>query len=131
MTIECVFFCESLRGCRTESEIAEIVKRRPAGLSRNRFCKLMHFNRSTLYNKPKGESEGNLRIMEEMDRYYMEHPTAGVLTSAAASESGCTLARHEIWYRCLKNTAETKIVCIFASSKSNHSQMIDKTKIIV
>lgn len=40
----------------------------------------MHFNRSTLYYKPKGESEENLRIMEEMDRYYMEHPTAGVLT---------------------------------------------------
>lgn len=60
--------------------MAEIEKRRPAGLSRNRFCKLMQFNRSTLYYKPKGESEENLRIMEEMDKYYMEHPTAGVLT---------------------------------------------------
>ncbi len=80
MTIERDFFCESLRGCRIESEIAEIEKRRPAGLSRNRFCKLMKFNRSTLYYKPKGESDENLQIMEEMKRYHTNHPAAGVLT---------------------------------------------------
>ena len=50
----------------------------------------MQFNRSNLYYKPKGESEEcsalplccakNLHVMEQMDRYYLEHPTAGVLT---------------------------------------------------
>lgn len=40
----------------------------------------MHLNRTTLYYKPKGESEENLLIMQEMDKYYLEHPTAGVLT---------------------------------------------------
>ena len=40
----------------------------------------MEFNRSTLYYSPKGESAENLDIMEEMDKYYINHPTAGVLT---------------------------------------------------
>jgi hypothetical protein len=45
-----------------------------------KFCKYMEFNHSTLYYSPKGESAGNLDIMEEMDKYYINHPTAGVLT---------------------------------------------------
>lgn len=40
----------------------------------------MQFNRSNLYYKPKGESEENLQIMELIDKYYLDHPTAGVLT---------------------------------------------------
>ena len=49
-------------------------------MSRKRFCEYMRFNRSTLYYKPKGEPEENLRMMEAMDRYYLEHPSAGVRT---------------------------------------------------
>jgi putative transposase len=49
-------------------------------MSRNKFCKYMKFNRSTLYYRPKGESAGNLDIMEKMDKYYIKHPTAGVFT---------------------------------------------------
>ena len=49
-------------------------------MSRKKFCDYMRFNRSNLYYKHKGESEENLRIMEEIDKYYLEHPTAGVLT---------------------------------------------------
>lgn len=52
----------------------------PAGISKKRFCELMNINRSTLYYKPKGESEENLKYMEEMDKYSIDHPTAGVLT---------------------------------------------------
>lgn len=52
---------------------------RPAGMSRKRFCAYMILNRSTLYYKPKGESPENLELMQEIDRYYLEHPTAGVL----------------------------------------------------
>ena len=74
------FFCASLRGCRTESEIIEIEKKRPAGLSRKSFCDHLQFNRSTLYYKPKGESEENLFIMNEIDKYFTEHPTAGQKT---------------------------------------------------
>jgi Transposase and inactivated derivatives len=60
--------------------VIELEKERPAGMSRKRFCEYMDLNRSTLYYKPKGESEENLYIMELMDRYYLEHPTAGVMT---------------------------------------------------
>lgn len=49
-------------------------------MSRNRFCKYMKFNRSNLYYKPKGESGLNLRIMEIIDEYYLDHPTTGVKT---------------------------------------------------
>ncbi len=58
----------------------ELEKQRPAGISRKRFCELMRLNRSTLYYKPRGESEENLRVMEAMDKYYTEHPTSGVKT---------------------------------------------------
>lgn len=71
------FFCSSLRGCRTESEIVELEQQRPAGISRNRFCQLMEINRSSLYYEKKGESAENLRLMEIMDRYFFEHPTTG------------------------------------------------------
>ena len=40
----------------------------------------MKFNRSNLYYKPKGESGLNLRIMEIIDEYYLDHPTTGVKT---------------------------------------------------
>ena len=40
----------------------------------------MGLNRTTLYYKPKGESAENLKMMEMMDKYYLDHPTAGVLT---------------------------------------------------
>ena len=58
----------------------ELEKQRPAGISRKRFCELTGLNRSTLYYKPRGESEENLRVMEAMDKYYTEHPTSGVKT---------------------------------------------------
>ena len=40
----------------------------------------MGLNRTTLYYKPKGEFTENLKMMEMMDKYYLDHPTAGVLT---------------------------------------------------
>lgn len=40
----------------------------------------MGLNRTTLYYKPKGESTENLKMLEMMDKYYLDHPTAGVLT---------------------------------------------------
>jgi putative transposase len=61
-------------------------KERPAGLSCNKFCQYMHLNRSTLYYKPKGESEENLEIMEKIDHIYTEHPTTGVLKMVDALE---------------------------------------------
>ncbi|MBR8763571.1 hypothetical protein IX335_000785 [Porphyromonas levii] len=48
-------------------------RQHPAGLSRNRFCKYMNLNRSTLYYQPKGESEENLEMMRIIDEYHTEH----------------------------------------------------------
>jgi putative transposase len=42
-------------------------------------CELMEISRSTVYYKPVGESEENLKIMRLMDENCLEHPTAGVL----------------------------------------------------
>jgi len=42
-------------------------------------CELMGISRSTVYYKPVGESEENLKIMRLMDENCLEHPTAGVL----------------------------------------------------
>ncbi|MBR8764706.1 IS3 family transposase ISAzo18 [Porphyromonas levii] len=54
-------------------------RQRPSGLSRNRFCKYMKLNRSSLYYQPKGESEENLEMMRIIDKYHTEHPTTGVV----------------------------------------------------
>ena len=48
-------------------------------LSVRNQCKLLDINRSSVYYKPKGESEENLEIMRIMDEHYMEHPAEGVL----------------------------------------------------
>ena len=48
-------------------------------LSVRNQCKLLDINRSSVYYKPKGESEENLEVMRIMDEHYMEHPAEGVL----------------------------------------------------
>ena len=40
----------------------------------------MTINRTSLYYKPKSENSENVEIMHIMDKYYTDHPTAGVLT---------------------------------------------------
>ena len=49
-------------------------------MSYSRYCKEMQIARSTGYYKPKGESQENISIMNDMDRIYQDHSTAGVLT---------------------------------------------------
>ena len=80
LTVECDFFAKACEDARSQGEIIELKSRRPVGMSRQPFCKYLKLNRSTLYYKAKGESEENLKIMEIMDRHYLEHPTSGVLT---------------------------------------------------
>ena len=48
-------------------------------LSVRKQCQLLEINRSSVYYKPRGESEENLEIMRIMDAHYMEHPAEGVL----------------------------------------------------
>lgn len=39
---------------------------------------MMHINRTNLYYQPKGESPENLKLMEAIDKIYLEDPTTGV-----------------------------------------------------
>jgi Transposase and inactivated derivatives len=58
----------------------QLVIKRPKGLSKQKICQYLQINRSSLYYKPKGETKMNVEIMNKMDGYTLEHPTAGVLT---------------------------------------------------
>ncbi len=48
-------------------------------LSIRRQCELLGVGRSTVYYRPKGESEENLKIMRLLDERHLDHPTHGVL----------------------------------------------------
>ena len=61
-----------------KEEVAKFEAKRPVGISRARYCKLMGLNRSSLYYSHVPEKKENLEIMNLMDKYYMEHPTTGV-----------------------------------------------------
>lgn len=78
-SIDCDFFCERLRGIRIQSEIIEMESSRTLRHESQTLLRIHSLNRSTLYYKPKGESAENLEFMQEIDRYCLEHTTAGVL----------------------------------------------------
>jgi len=61
----------------TTQKRQRVVKTHP-GLSLNQQCKLLEIHRSGLYYKPKGESLLNLKLMKEIDKYFLEHPYYGV-----------------------------------------------------
>lgn len=63
---------------RDMSELKELVSEQDQ-LSIRRQCDLLGVNRSSLYYKPQGESDYNLRLMRLMDEYHLAHPTYGVL----------------------------------------------------
>lgn len=52
----------------------------PAGISLNRYCKLIGLTRSNCYYKNVGESAENINLMNIIDRLCTEHPTAGART---------------------------------------------------
>ena len=55
----------------------KVVKSHPR-LSLVRQCELLKVNRSGLYYKPRSESSFNLKLMKEIDVYFLEHPYYGV-----------------------------------------------------
>lgn len=48
-------------------------------LSVRHQCNLLEVNRSSFYYNPTGESDENLKLMQMMDKEYLNHPTHGVL----------------------------------------------------
>lgn len=61
----------------TTQKRQKVVQSHP-GLSLNKQCKLLEIHRSGLYYKPKGEGLLNLKLMKEIDTYFLEHPYYGV-----------------------------------------------------
>lgn len=55
----------------------KVVRSHPR-LSLVRQCELLMIHRSSLYYKPRSESLLNLKIMKEIDVYFLEHPYYGV-----------------------------------------------------
>lgn len=53
--------------------------RKDKKLSMRRQCELLELNRSTIYYRPKGESDENVYIMRMLDERHLDHPTHGVL----------------------------------------------------
>ncbi len=63
---------------RNMRDIRELVSSNDE-LSLRHQCDLLGINRSSIYYRPQGESDENLRIMLLMDEYHLLHPTYGVL----------------------------------------------------
>lgn len=57
-----------------------LVQKGRKGLSIRKQCKLLGISGNAVYYKPKGERPENEEAMKKMDRFYMEHPTAGART---------------------------------------------------
>lgn len=64
---------------RTIKERLAVIEISHQKLSIRKQCKLLDLNRSGFYYKPKAENDENLRIMEIMDKTYLENPTYGAL----------------------------------------------------
>ncbi len=61
----------------TTQKRQKVVKSHPR-LSLKEQCTLLSIHRSGLYYKPKGESVLNLKLMEAIDKQFLEHPYYGV-----------------------------------------------------
>ncbi|MEZ5196426.1 MAG: IS3 family transposase [Bacteroidales bacterium] len=61
----------------TTQKRQNVVKNHPR-LSLKEQCTILSIHRSGLYYKPKGESLLNLRLMESIDRQFIDHPYYGV-----------------------------------------------------
>jgi putative transposase len=61
----------------TTQKRQKVVKTHP-GLSLKEQCNILSIHRSGLYYKPKGESLLNLKLMEAIDRYFIDHPYYGI-----------------------------------------------------
>lgn len=49
-------------------------------LSIRQQCRLLSINRASFYYQPQQEKPDHLQLMELMDAYLLQEPTAGVLT---------------------------------------------------
>lgn len=64
---------------RSLEDRRKMVSEKEKDLSISKQCKLLDIHRSGLYYKPRGESALNLKLMELMDKRYIDHPEYGAL----------------------------------------------------
>jgi len=57
----------------------ELINPKNRNISQSKQCKLLSISRGSLYYKPLGESDLNLKIMRLMDEIHLEEPAFGVL----------------------------------------------------
>jgi putative transposase len=60
------------------TERRQKVVKSPPRLDLVQHCELLGIHRSGLYYRPKSESVLNLKLMKEIDVYFLEHPYYGV-----------------------------------------------------
>lgn len=71
------------RGClqavRSDIDVGGLVKKRYKSLSIKKKCKLLGISNNAVYYK-KTENPENIQAMKAMDKFYLDHPTAGART---------------------------------------------------
>ena len=61
----------------SRSERNAMIRRNVPGLSLSRQCELVSISRSSLYYRPKGESEENQVLMRRIDEVFLKYPFYG------------------------------------------------------
>ena len=75
----------------------EMVDRKHPSLSLMRQCALLGVSRSSIYHRPRGASEEDLSLMEEIDREYLETPFHGSRRMRACLEGrGVRVSRKRV-----------------------------------
>ena len=93
-------------------------------LSLREQCKLLCIHRSGLYYQPAPESQENLDIMRQMDEYYLNHPTYGVLQMEDYLRSSGYKANHKRVRRLLRKMGLMAIYPKKNLSKPGHAQYV-------
>jgi putative transposase len=74
-----IFLKKKIKENGAMKTLCKLVGRNNKQLSVRRQCVLLGINRSSLYYKSLGENKENLKLMETIDRMYLEDPTLGVI----------------------------------------------------
>jgi putative transposase len=79
------------------SQRKELIERREAAVRLCHQCELLGFARSTLYYTPSRANDNDLKVMEELDRLYLEDPTRGTRRmTKELRKKGYTTGRHHV-----------------------------------
>jgi putative transposase len=86
----------------SRGERKAMVRREHPVLSLSRQCEILSISRSSLYYRPKGESEENLALMRRIDELFLKHPFYGSRQMARQlRREGLIVGRHRV-RRCMR-----------------------------